>query len=181
MSDRTAHTVQARQARLEATKARCAARIVAAEEALKKAQERLKKAKADAKELIAKRTEELSKAEERHEQSEAREQAKARVTAKPVKAYGTVETETGEVRPLSREQAEVVKAVVGRSRKGTLRPVDGEDGQALLSALDSTGNVGETFEVSLAGRKTVLVFSVEDDGLAFETCMAINLVNNKAA
>jgi hypothetical protein len=158
-----------KEAQLATTKERMAERMRKAEEAVLKAQERLDKVRTEAERLTAKRTEELERTKEASCKAEERF---AEISARPPKTVtpaGTVETETGEVRPLSKAAVETIKRVIGRSRKGTLQPLDGAEAQAVLTSLDAGGNVGDVFEVRIKGRKTVLMFSVEADGLRYET------------
>src|SRR5687767_7902079 len=141
-TERTAKTVATRKARLESSKARMEMRersaqdaIAKAEAALKAAQERLAKAQAkldtvrkDAATLIAKQTSELQTAQERHANAVTLEQRKAqRAAAKRTAApAGEVETEAGDVRPLSKDAAEVIKRVLGRRCTGTLADSNNE-------------------------------------------------------
>lgn len=89
-------------------------------------------------------------------------------TTKATKApQATLTTEDGTTREVSKEAVVVIKAVIGRQRKGILSPLDGEEAQKVLSALDRTGNVGDRFVVSIRGRKA-LKFTVVSEGLKFE-------------
>ena len=80
-------------------------------------------------------------------------------------ARATVETEDGEFRSLDKAAAETVRRVIGRKRQGLLSPLDGEEAQAILSAVEAKGYVGDIFEVTLRG--ITVLFVVEGDGLAF--------------
>src|SRR5262245_31239711 len=51
-------------------------------------------------------------------------------------AAGTVETQAGEVRPLTKAAALVVRAAIGRKKSGILAPLDGDCAHGLLRALD---------------------------------------------
>lgn len=82
-------------------------------------------------------------------------------------AAGTVETQAGETRPLSRAAALAVRAAIGRRRAGLLAPLDGEVAQGLLRALDEGGHVGDRFSVRLGGKKGSLRFEVIPAGLSF--------------
>jgi hypothetical protein len=161
-----------KEAKLTATKERMAQRLWNAEEAVRKAQERLAKVQAEAERLIAKRTEELERTKESTRKAEERNKE---ISSKPVKTIapaGTVETETGELRYIDKAAVQTITHILGRKRKGVLSPLDGAEAQAILSVLDSGGSVGDIFEVRIKGRKTVLMFSVEADGLHFETVSA---------
>jgi DNA repair exonuclease SbcCD ATPase subunit len=161
-----------KEAQLTATKERMAQRLRNAEEAVRKAQERLAKVQAEAERLIAKRTEELERTKESTRKAEERYK---KIFSKPVKMVapaGSVETVTGEVRNITKTSVQTITHILGRRRKGVLSPLDGAEAQAILSALDSDGSVGDVFEVRIKGRKTTLMFSVEADGLHFETVLA---------
>lgn len=154
---------------LQNTKDRYAERIRKAEEALVKAQQRLEKAKQDAERMIAKRTAEFERTQAQTIQAERKHTEMLSKPAKQTAAAGTVETEAGEVRQLNKQTVETIKKAIGRKRSGALSPLDGAEAQSVLSAIDANGNVGDIFQVSIKGRKTALVFSVEEDGLHFET------------
>ncbi len=162
-------SAQKKEAQLAATKERMAQRIQKAEEAVRKAQERLAKVQAEAERLFAKRTEELERTKEAARKAEERHKEISSKPAKNVAPAGTVETERGEVREISKAAVETITKILGRKRKGVLSPLDGAEAQAILSVLDAGGSVGDIFEVRIRGRKTVFMFSVEADGLAFET------------
>jgi hypothetical protein len=174
---RLENALATRTATLTAAEERTSKRVQRAEEAVAKAEERLAKAKAqlkaakqDGKKLVAEQAKrkaetatQLEKARQLVTRLEAQEKAKA------IQPAGTVETDTGTVRPLSQEAAAVIKAHVGRRRAGVLKPLDGAEAQAVLNALDADGgHVGDIFEVTLKGRKGMVIFSVESEGLMFE-------------
>lgn len=148
-----------------------------AEASLLKAQERVAKCKAK---LEAVR-EEKSKLGERQmsevdaaalrarKATERAESLKAATPkSKPTASGGMVETESGEVRTISKAAAAVISGLVGRKRSGCFKPLDGADAQFILDAVDGGNNVGDTFEVRIKGRTTAIVFSVEAEGLAFQ-------------
>jgi hypothetical protein len=89
----------------------------------------------------------------------------ARAGAPSSSLHNTVTTEDGKVRELSMDAAARVKAVIGRRKEGLLEPLDGEEAQAVLTALDYGGHVGDVFTVTV-GRRRVR-FTVEECGLAF--------------
>jgi hypothetical protein len=158
---------------MDRRKASAAVRIEKAEEGLKRAQERLEKARAkaqkvesDATKLIEKQTAELKSTETKHADTVRRQQERAQAKPKKAKAAaGTVEAEDGRTFDLSADAVEAIKAVLGRRRKGMLS----EDSAGAKKVLDTVGNVGDVFELTLKGRKTIITFSIEDDGLEFET------------
>lgn len=157
--------------RLEATKARMAQRIQSAEEAVRRAeaalqaaQDRLARARAkvqtvkdQAGNLIDKQAAEVEQVRERAAQAKA---------APPA---GTVETGDGRTLPVSREAVETIANIIGRRRKGLLSPLEGEEAQTVLTALEKAagGNIGETFTLTIRGRLTLLRFGVEEAGLSF--------------
>jgi hypothetical protein len=158
-----------KESQLAATKERMALRIQKAEEAVRKAQERLDKLRDEAERLIAKRSEELERTRESARKAAERHKE---ILSKPVKTVapaGTVETESGQVRAIDRSAVKTITNILGRKRKGILSPLDGAEAQAILSVLDADGSVGDIFEVRIKGRKSSLMFSVEADGLHFET------------
>jgi hypothetical protein len=179
MATVTAETVQNRKDRLEATKVRMAKREAAAlesvrkaEEAIRKAQERLARAQAkvesvrqSAAALIAKRTEEVRKAEG--------QLAKSSPPA-------VVRTADGKAQPVTTQTVDLLKRLLGRKRKGFFSPEDGGDGETLLAALDSAGPVGDSFTLSIRGRKTLIRFAVQPEGLRFETVTITPVVSRAA-
>jgi hypothetical protein len=191
-TERTAQTLETRKARLAATRERTRHSIELAERrleearlALERAQARLAKAekklidtRAKSAYLVEKQQASVELAEQNHELAGIREKDREKKAAEraakkaQLPPAGSVETEDGQVRNLDKAAVEVVKNTIGSRRKGVLSPLDGAEAQAVLTALDKTGNVGETFEVKLKGRKTSLLFSVADDGLRFETVNA---------
>ncbi len=179
-------SVAAKAARLDATKLRVATRLEKAEISLLKAKDSLARAeerirrrtaklealRVEGPKLIAKQEGELAKATERAKLiREKAERVPVAPTARPSVPAGTVETEQGIVFSLDKATIDGIKKVLGRKRKGVLRPLDGEPAQAILSVLDAaiTGDLGDTFQVQIKGRKGIVVFSVEAEGLAFGT------------
>jgi hypothetical protein len=161
-----------KEIQLAATRERTAQRIQRAEEAVRKAQERLNKVRAEAERLIAKRTEDLERTRETALKAEERHK---KVLSKPVKNVApaaTVETESGEIRHIDKTAVQTITKILGRKKKGVLCPLDGAEAQAVLSALDADGSVGDIFELRIRNRKSILMFSVEADGLHFETVSA---------
>jgi hypothetical protein len=145
-----------------------------AEERLAKAHERLARIEAESPHKVrlaeltvemAQHREALRRLRPAPEPTENAEEAIARKHT----PRATVTTETGEARPLSREAVEVVKAILGRKRRGTFSPLDGEPAQTLLKALDESGNVGDTFTLTLKGRKSPIRFNVSEEGLVFDS------------
>lgn len=154
---------------------RAAERLSAAREALEKAKAKLEAVRKAAAELVAKQQAEAKDASERA--AEAKVKANRMTpTVKAGPVGGTVETETGTVRPISKAAATVITKLVGRKTKGTFQPLDGVEAQSILSALDKAGNVGDIFTVQVKGRKTALMFSVEAEGLRFETVSTLATV-----
>jgi hypothetical protein len=90
------------------------------------------------------------------------------VTCKPIAVGGSVETESGEVRQLSKSAAASIAKLVGRRASGCFRPLDGAEATAILDAIDAGSSVGDVFVVRLKGRKSEIMFSVEGDGLVFQ-------------
>src|SRR5262245_23437451 len=86
------------------------------------------------------------------------------VTGTP-RPRATVETEDGKVRSLDGVAIETVRRLVGRKKAGVFSPLDGCEAQAILSAVEANGYVGDIFEVRLRGLS--ILFVVQDDGLAF--------------
>jgi hypothetical protein len=186
-TERTAKTVETRRARLEATTALVAKRqqlaedaVRRAEEGLRRAQERLDKAKAkqakvreDGPALVARQTAELKAAEERHAARVTREQEKAKKAAakasKPAAGAGSVSNPAGGGWTVAKAAVDAVKKHIGRKKSGILAPLDGEAAQAILSAIDPQGKLGDSFTLAVKGRKSVLRFAVVAEGLRFET------------
>src|SRR5262245_9226555 len=155
-------------------KERQAKALAKAEESLRKAEERLTKAKERLRRIQAETPHKLRLAELAVEVAEHRDALKKLRPPKPQEEAppraakkGSVTTQSGEVRELSREAVRVVRTVLGRKRKGILAPLDGAEAQSLLSALDEKGNVGDSFTVTLKGRKAALQFTVVAEGLEF--------------
>lgn len=175
---KTAQTVETRAARLAASEERMHKRvmaadtaIVAAERALARAQERLERARAKAEavrqernRLLAKQADQLAVAEERHTAAVLREETRASKPVRVVAPVGTVKTEDGRTLTLSKGQVGAIRSAVGRKRKGIV--ADAED---LLDTIDNGDSVGDTFTVTLKGRKTVIVFTIADEELMFAT------------
>lgn len=184
-TERTAKTVEARQARLDKTRQRNAAKLNKAndkvgrlEQQLAKLQAKLEDAKQSLKqegqkadELVAKQSAALAKSQERHEQALERQRQKAQRDALSAsRNAGKVESEDGRVHQIDRQACETIRGIIGRSKSGLLSPLDGAEAQAILSILDAqAGNVGETFEVHFRGRKASLLFTIKPSGLLFLT------------
>jgi hypothetical protein len=164
--------------KLVLVKERLAKSLAKAEESLRKAEERLTKAKERLARIQAETPHKLRLAELAVEVGEHRDALKklrpAPKEAPPQAAKkgapaGSVTTECGELRELTKEAVGVIKTVIGRKRKGILAPLDGAEAQSLLTALDEKGNVGDSFTVTLKGRKSALQFTVVAEGLEFRS------------
>lgn len=107
----------------------------------------------------------------RHESRVAAAQASIEEESRRAKSAGvvTVLVPNGiEDRQLDRSAAEVVKRLIGRKRVGIFSPLDGQEAQELLTAIDRVcGNVGDSFDLQLTGRKGAIHFDVVSDGLKF--------------
>jgi colicin import membrane protein len=185
-TERTAKAVETKKARLEATKDRMVkatlvrqkaeAAVKAANARLEKAVAKLAKTKADADTLIGKQEADVVKAVEAHTKAKASEEAKAakakaqadREDARLVKA--TVETESGKTYDLTEAAVESIKHHVGRKKSGVFAPIDGAEAVAILEAIENKNyDLGDTFIVTIKGRKTHILFHIDSDGLRFET------------
>lgn len=143
--------------RIDQAIAKAEAAVKAAQEKLDKAKERLAKLRAEAPHQIR-----LAKLKEEAE--------KERAALRELRGPATVKADAGAspTKELTPKQVKVVRSTIGRRSKGVLKPLEGKEAQAVLTALDEGGNVGDSFTVTLPGRKPVRVhFEVTADGLAF--------------
>jgi hypothetical protein len=158
-----AQALESAQARTQRTVERAEAKVKKLREALAAAEEQLRVAEAEAT-RVQQTIQAVLDAAAAYRLASPKAKA---VVAPPMKAAAQVTTDAGEVRPLSPEVARKVRQVIGRRQSGVLEPLDGEDAQAILTALDEGGNVGDVFTVAIGRRK--VQFSVEEEGLRFQT------------
>jgi hypothetical protein len=143
---------------------RCEAKLCKLREALAAAEEQLSAAEAEA----ARVQHTIQAVLDAAAQYKPAAKSKAKpISAPTMRAAAQVTTDRGEVRPLSREVARKVREVIGRRKSGLLEPLDGEDAQAVLTALDEGGNVGDVFTVAIGHRR--VRFEVRQEGLFFQT------------
>jgi hypothetical protein len=166
-------TLAKRKERQAASATREALRQERAQDAVRKAQERLERVRQKAQERAAKHAAAVRATEERLQgarlRAESLRQQEQERAARPKPSAGTLTTATGESRSVSREAIVVVRKALGRRRHGLLAPLDGGPAQSVLEALDSNGNVGDAFSLSIKGRKSVIKFVVTAEGLTFQS------------
>lgn len=198
MSVKTQQTVENRQARLTATKERVAHRNNKAQDRIARLEQRMEKLKAQleaakakapaikaqGEALIERQSKALGEAQTRHERSEcleqekqhrAQERAARKAASKPA---ATVESEDGSITTIDKDAADKIRSIIGTHKSGILEPLDGKEAQAVLDALGEApgrGTCGDVFEVRFRGRRTSLLFTIEENGLRFLT------VNNRVA
>jgi hypothetical protein len=150
--------------------------LARAKEAVRKAEERLAKVKERVARIEAETTHKVRLAElaiEIQQHREALRKLRSAPSPQP-EAAATVRTESGEVRPVSAATLAIVKKTLGRRTKGLLSPRQ-KQSQEILTALDSVGNVGDSFTLELGARSSSIRFAIESEGLRFAKCA------NKAA
>jgi len=138
--------------------------VAKAKEAVRKAEERLAKAKARLARIEAETTHKVRLAELAIEMQQHRDALKELRSPGPQPQTATVKTESGEARPVSAATLALVRKAVGKRRKGLLSP--DKQAQQILTALDNSGNVGDSFTLDL-GADSRIRFVIEPQGLRF--------------
>lgn len=115
------------------------------------------------------------------ETTESKSQPKPRKTrrksAKAKCATGNVHS-FGVNTPVSADAVKAVLDIIGDRKRGLLSPIDGAEAQAVLSALEPTGRtscndvgpdgmIRDTFSFTIDGSDTYILFTNQDDGLAW--------------
>lgn len=159
-----------RLARAEQSVARSTEALAKAKARLERCQARLSQVKAEAPHRVAIAEMSVKLAEHREAlkalkpaKQEPKAKAAKQVTEKAAAPAGTVTTETGETRPVSKEAVALVKKHIGKKQKGLFTPLDGEPATLILDALDAGRNVGDTFTLSIKGRKSAIKFTLDGE------------------